>query len=205
MQRTVSLIVFIISVLAQIHPIHAKEEKYPDYLKYVDEITNDFTQDIQKKYKLYCYGSGGSMPTDVEKIEVFFISYNHLTVEEARRIAVNATQELLEKVNKHEKIRPYLREYPFKPDRIGLLVSVRTKTDNRPADGSVAIVTVAENKIFYESAEMRMSKPMRRTIIHDKNNWTTEEIPGKLKEELVPILEESYDEALKIVTNGKKS
>ena len=58
----------------------AEESKPPDYLKYVNEIVDDFVKDMKKKYNLHCYGSGGSMPTDVEKIDVLFISYHKSTL-----------------------------------------------------------------------------------------------------------------------------
>src|SRR5271163_1992438 len=93
--------------------LHSKEHYLPDYEEYVNEIVNDFVKDMGKKYKLHCYGSGGSMPNDVEKIDVLFISYCKSTVDDARRMEVNAVQELLRRINTHEKIKPYLREYPF--------------------------------------------------------------------------------------------
>ena len=40
--------------------VSAKEIKSNNYEKYVDEIVNDFVNDMEKKYKLHCYGSGGS-------------------------------------------------------------------------------------------------------------------------------------------------
>jgi len=179
--------------------MNAKETQSDDYLKYVDEIVDDFSRQMENKYGLYCYGSGGSMPTDIEKINVLFISYRKSTVDDARKMEVNAVQELLQRINTHEKIRPYLREYPFGTDRVGITISFRTETDDRPLDGSVALVCLAKSKIFYEAAEMRMTEPFTLTRIHRNNEWTKELIPGELQEKLIPIMEEPYEEALKIV------
>ena len=179
--------------------LHSEESKPPEYLKYVDEIIKDFSKDMEKKYQLHCYGDGGSMPNDVAEIGVFFISYQKSTVENARKMEVNAIQELVRRINDHEKIRPYLREYPFNQNRVDVSISFRTETDNRPLDGSVALVFLAKNKIFYKTAEMKMSEPVPLTRINKNNEWTKELIPGKLQEELVPLLEETYEEALKIV------
>ena len=98
-----------------------------------------------------------------------------------------------------EKIRPYLREYPFHTDRIGISISFRTNTDGHPLDGSVAHVSIGKSKIFYYTAEMRMSDPINSISLDKNNKPITKIIPGELEEELVPLMEESYEEALKIV------
>jgi hypothetical protein len=198
MTKHVRLIIFLITTLLTTSPIDSKESKSCDYLKYVDEIIEDFAKDMKNKYGLHCCGSGGSMPTDVEEIEAMFISYSHMTVEEARKVEINAVQDLIRRINSHEKIRPYLKEYPFHQGRVGVSISFRTKTDDRPFDGSVALVFLAKNKIFYKSAEMKMSAPIPLTRINKNNEWTTEVKPGELKETLTPLLEETYEEALKI-------
>ena len=132
MAKPVSLFVFFIMIILAGFPLYSKESKSPDYFKYVDEIVDAFVQDMEKTYELYCCGSGGSMPTDVEEIDVLFISYRKSTVDDARKMEVNAIQNLLHRINTHEKIRPYLREYPFHADRIGVSISFQTETDNQP-------------------------------------------------------------------------
>lgn len=114
-------------------------------------------------------------------------------------VFADAIQGLLHRINTHEKIRSYLREYPFNADRVNVSISFRTETDDRPLDGSVALVFLAKNKIFYRVAEMKMSNPIPLTRINKNNEWTKELKPGKLQEELIPLLEETYEEALKIV------
>ncbi len=196
MRLHVNTFIFLFFIILK---LNANEIKPPDYEKYVDDIVKDFVNDMANKYDLHCYGSGGSMPTDVEKIEVLFISYRKSTVNDARKMEVDAIQGLLHRINTHEKIRSYLREYPFNADRVNVSISFRTETDDRPLDGSVALVFLAKNKIFYRAAEMKISAPVPLTRINKNNEWTKELILEKLQEELVPLMEEAYEEALKIV------
>ncbi|MBX9744551.1 MAG: hypothetical protein K2X08_05010 [Chlamydiales bacterium] len=179
--------------------MNAEESKSSEYLKYVDEIIANFVTDIEKKHELHYYGSGGNMPTDIEKIDVLFISYIKSTVADARKMELAVVQELLHRINNHKKIRPYLREYPFGSDRVHISISFRTETNDRPLDGSVALVSLVNNKIYYDAAEIKMSAPIPLTRIKSNNEWTKELIPGKLQEELIPLMKESYEEALKIV------
>lgn len=201
----VKTFIFVVFILITGSKLNAKETNQPEYLKYVDEIIADFAKDMKKKYELHFYGSGGSMPTDVEKIEVLFISHQQSTVDDARKMEVNGIQSLLQRINAHEKLRPYLREYPFKTDRVGLSISFRTETDDRPLDGSVASVFLARNKIFYRSAEIQIEEPTPLTYMNEKNEVVKEFIGGGPKEKLIPLMEETYEEALKIVGTTLRS
>ncbi len=179
--------------------MNAKETQPDNYEKYVNEIVDDFVKQMKTKHQLHCYGSGGSMPKDVEKIKVLFISYQHSTVDDARKVEVDAIQELLQRINAHEKIRPYLREYPFGPNRVDISISFRTETDDRPLDGSVASVFLAKDKIFYRAAEIQMQEPTPLIYMNEKNEVVKELIGGGPREKLIPLMEETYEEALKIV------
>lgn len=199
MIKRVKLIVFLIAALLTKSSLFSEESKPPEYLKYVDEIVADFAKEMKKKHKLHCCGDGGSMPTDVAEIDVLFISYSHSTVDEARKLEINAVQELLKRINSHEKIRPYLREYPFNQDRVGVSISFRTETDDRPLDGSVAYVSMGKGKIFYYSAEMKMTTAMPLIYMNEKNEVVKKMIPGHPEEDLINLMNEPYEEALKIV------
>ena len=193
------VIVVLFSIVGIGNSMNAKETESPDYLKYVDEIIDGFVKDMKKKYNLNCYGSGGSMPTDVEKVNVLFTFYRKSTVDDARKMEVNAVQDLLQRINTHAKIRPYLREYPFGTDRVGVTISFRTKTDGHPLDGSVALVFLVKNKIFYHAAEIQMQEPTPLTYMNEKNEVVKELIGGGPREKLIPLMEETYEEALQIV------
>ncbi len=197
MNKIVKAIIISLMIIKDMR-LDATESKSSEHLKYVNEIICDFIPEIEKRYDLHCYGSGGSMPTDVEKIDVLFISYHKSSVAEARKMELGAIQALLSRINSHEKIRPYLREYPFGSDRVHISISFRTETDDRPLDGSVAFVSIVNNKIYYDSAEMKMSNPVPMTYKNKNNEWITEIKPGELRETLTPILEETFEEAVKI-------
>ncbi|MFI5334751.1 MAG: hypothetical protein ACHQT8_06295, partial [Chlamydiales bacterium] len=149
------------------------EESKP-YLKYADQIIHQFEKECVKEFKVVRSGSGGRMSRDVEQISVDFMAYRIATIEEARRLEVTLTEKLLKKINENEKIRPYLREFPFPYSRARVSVSFH-KRDNSPnTDGSVAHVFQARNKIVYSGADPKT-------------------------EDLYDLLEEPYEEALNLV------
>lgn len=127
-------------------------EEAHDYEEYVHEIVNDFKKKAKKNLSLICIGRGGRMPHGkVEEIEVGFIIYRKGTLEDARRLEIEATEMLLKKINTHEKIRPFLKVYPFTHDRAIVTISFRKPDNTIYEDGSVTFVFQAKNKIFYDS------------------------------------------------------
>jgi hypothetical protein len=185
--------------------LNAKESEPPKYVSYVREIVKAFSLEMEKDYGLICMGSGGSMPKDVETIEVPFIAFRTAHIDEVRVIEVTAVQKLLNLINSHDKIRPFLREYPFKHNRVDVSISFRTSEDERPLDGSVALVFLARDQIFYRSAELRKGLTMPFSDCRDPNNIIVFPQKEVIEEVLVPILDESFEAAEKIVKSSSKS
>jgi len=176
----------------------AKEEKEERaYLRYVKEIVNDFVREMEKETGLSCSASGGSMPHDVERLEVRFIEYRRVTLEEARQLEVKAIQKLLKKVNEHEKIRPFLREYPFDHNRVGISLAFETDRAGYYLDGSVAFVCNGNNTIFYDKAEKQLVK--YSPIYDGVTGGIFKQAHEEEEEILVPLTTEPYEEAVKIV------
>jgi len=183
--------------------LNAQGIKPREYGKYVKEIVKAFANDIENEFEgIHYTGSGGSMPKDVEKIDVIFVAYRNATVEEARKIEVTAIQKLVKRINEHEKIRPFLREYPFRPTRVGVSVSFRDENDERPHDGSVAYVCFAKNIIFYDAAEIRKEMSLPGSDCRDPNNIINYPSEEELVENFVDLHEETFEEAVKILSRS---
>ncbi|MEI6241849.1 MAG: hypothetical protein WCP39_00395 [Chlamydiota bacterium] len=151
-----------------------KKEETVDYEVFVNQIIQSFAKEMEKDFELVCIGNGGKMPHDVEEISVKFIAYRRATIEQARELEVNATETFLRMINAHEKIRPFLREYPFKVNRAEVSIAFRKNDNSAYDDSSVVHVFQVKNRIFYYAEEP---------------NSGTRRI----------LLEESYEEAVKIV------
>ena len=135
--------------------LEANEKNGIKYEKYVNEIVNQFANEMKKEFGLHCYGSGGKMPNDVEEIDVMFSSNKKINVDEARKIEVAAVQKFLKIINNHSLIRPYLREYPFNSNRVGVSITFSGNDHTPYLDGSVALVFLVKNTIFYEKKEKK--------------------------------------------------
>ena len=116
------------------------------------------------------------MPHDIQKISLRFNAYQRATVEQARELIVIITERFIELINAHEKIRPYLREYPVTQRTGDIVISFCMRNNHSYTDGSVSHVFQGK-KIFYEKEDS--TNPTGLTTIH----------------------EESYEKALEIVRN----
>ena len=121
-----------------------KRNKTEDYEVYVDEIIHQFERKMKKEKGLQASGSGGSMPFDVESISVNFSLFKEMDIDEVRKLEVELVEELESIVNTHEKIRPFLREYPFNSARTEVSLSFYPKTE-----GDLMYVSIIRGKIFY--------------------------------------------------------
>ncbi len=156
----------------------AESPKEVEYVQYAKEIMNPFITECEKNFHLECIGTGGRFSRNVDKINITFIAYRKGTIEEARTLEVTITEKLLAQVNGNEKIRPFLSEYPFQSNNVGISLSFRKDDDSRHLDNSVAHVCLGKGKLFYSAENPK-------THLLDT------------------ILEEPYEEAKKIVSLNK--
>ncbi len=171
-----SFIVIFLMILLELK-VNAKEYEAPLYEQYADEVTNAFLKEVYRKYGFECEATGGSMPHDVEEISVSLFANQTATVEQARELEIKLTERFAQIINAHEKIRPFLREYPFPSSRARVSISFRASKKKKEAfkDDEVFHVFQAKKQIYYQA-----------------RNY---ENPYLLND----IKDEPYEEALKIV------
>ena len=148
--------------------------------KYAAQIIKEFEKEACKEFGIEAMGSGGEMPFDVVSFRVSFWVRKKGTVEEGRELIVKLKEKLRTIINKHEKIRPYLREYPFPIKNTDVSVSFPDQDKNGVLyDKSVTFALVGrDEKIYY------CYKDPNCSMLQD-------------------LYEEPYEEAVKIV-HGEK-
>jgi hypothetical protein len=130
---------------------NTEEFESPIYTQYVSEVTSAFLKEMHKEYGFDCGASGGRMPHDVEEISVSLVAYQSATVEQARQLLIKTTERFAQIINAHEKIRPFLREYPFPSSRSRVSISFRNQKKKKFSlyCDYVTHVLQAKNRIYY--------------------------------------------------------
>jgi hypothetical protein len=107
-----------------------------DYDDFVYQIQQSFANWMKKELNLNWMGRGGVKHEKIEGFRLNFEANRRATVEEARAITLLAVHKFADMINAHEKIRPYLLEYPFPLERIIILTRF-LGTLGPKGDGSV--------------------------------------------------------------------
>ena len=172
-----NIFIIILVILFMGVPMNAKEYESPVYTQYVAEIIRTFSKQMNKEFGLICTASGGGMPHDVEEIHVQFEANQSATIEEARELEVKVTERFVQIINAHEKIRPFLREYPFPSNRADVAIAF-CDSRKQSRDDDVYFVFQARNRIWYQAKNTDNSPVLK------------------------DIKDESYEDALKIVQSS---
>lgn len=161
-------------------PMYAQESsKSINYVVFVNQVTNAFIEEVRKEFGLQCIAEGGSMPYDVFDISLCFMAYRKATIDEARELEVVLIEKFLKIINAHEKIRPYLREYPFPAKRVRLSISFHKKNNLPETENSIDYVHQCKNKLFY--------------TFHD----------SKMDYSSIDLWEEPYEDAYQLIQNNR--
>jgi hypothetical protein len=164
---------FILLILSP--KIYSNSEDIP-YDQYANEIIKEFVTEMRKEFGLKCLGSGGSMPNDVESIEIMLVSYEKASEEKARELEIKATERLTAMVNAHEKIRPFLREYPFPPQRAEVMISFIDKNMKPFSSDSVALIFQAKGNLNYRAYN---PKTKQYTVLFNESYEEAKKIVSK--------------------------
>lgn len=123
-----------------------------NYCKMSDRIVSNYFKEFAKPRNLILTGYGGRMLNDIKEVELRFLSFDALNVEEARVLYVEMMEEFLCRINHHDKIRPYLHNFPFKSGNIKLTIGFEDSKRKITGDGHVALIYIGRNQdLLYRS------------------------------------------------------
>lgn len=98
-------------------------------------LEKETAKTLESKYKIRACGSGGGAMYGIDSVMLAFEIERIVTIEEARAILVGCEELYIKNINSNKKIRPFLQEYPFGPNRVKVEFYVRSpqkdKNENR--------------------------------------------------------------------------
>ena len=122
----------------------------PGYCKIIDRITINYLGECTQPRRLVLSGYGGAMANDIQSVSLDFVSFDALSMDEARALYVNIAEEFLQRINCHEEIRPHLHDFPFEIDNIELTIGFENAERKIIEDGHVALMFIGRNQdLFY--------------------------------------------------------
>ncbi len=78
-----------------------------------NRIMMKVARQITTEKELYLVGTGGQMMNEIQMLALSFQGFRDVSLDEARELIVYAVETFVNEVNRNEKVRPYLANYPF--------------------------------------------------------------------------------------------
>lgn len=150
----------------------------------LDKSLIPFANMVKMDRGLESWGIGGKLDNGVEEIRAKFIVRQHTSKEEARNLAVFFTENLIDYINRNEKLRPYLKEYPFPSSRVKFRINFTDRDCCSYFDGSMEMIVLEGNELSYYHRVIRPEEHL------PEDYWLTTSVLWA---------KEPYPEALQIV------
>lgn len=140
-------IVFCILIAVFVFDIGGYQSPY--YARVARRITAQTAQQLLEEKQLVCFGSGGGMIDQVNRVNMAFNYYQKVSLEEARELVVYALNTYLNNINSNEEVRPYLANYPFLVKDITIRIGIWKPGHKRPDPDNIYFISLRRGMIYY--------------------------------------------------------
>lgn len=124
--------------------------------RHLRDIEKKIIQRAYKELQVTACGAGGSCPFDIESVSISFVVKEKGSLYKARKLMIKIREMYLDVINKHEKIRPYLRNYPFLIDDIEVSLSFSDPKSSKPSEIEVVHAMVGrKSEIYYYTKDLK--------------------------------------------------
>jgi len=116
----------------------------------VDIVERQAARQLQKELSLQLVGTGAQMMDEIRMLSLNFEYDKPIEAYEGRKLLVRAVDVFLATINANEEIRPYLIQYPFKPENIEIRIFLRSADRSDVPPGKLSVVTALEGVLEYD-------------------------------------------------------
>ena len=141
-------------------------------------LQNSVAKKVQKKHNLQSSGFGFVGPDNYKTLDIHFHYPDLLNEDEARFMIVDIAADFLEEVNKDEKIRPYLCQFPYAIENLTLVIFPNKNVYEIPIHPDLMLIKLNKGKITYKTKEEG-----QRYGYHSEETETFEEALDKLRQQ----------------------
>lgn len=181
---------------ASVDPAKHLPNAYEDEL---DALLSNFVEEVQDEYGLYVWAIGGNLTHGIESIGATFYVYQLVTQEEGRQLITEVTDKLLTSINNNEKLRPYLKEYPFPASLVKIKLEFKESRYFSFPNVRMIKIILDENKITYTKEELHPAEkegsfPTLETVILVTETYSdAQKISQQNPEKFKPKFPTSFD------------
>jgi hypothetical protein len=126
--------------------------EYSTQADLVYEILETTSKKLEKKHRMKAIGTGIGMPAGiVELLALSFEKTGPISKDLTREVVIDCVQEMVNAVNTNERIKPYLKNYPFTAKNIEIAIFLKDKSRYEIYAPDFGVVSATNGKIEYRT------------------------------------------------------
>jgi hypothetical protein len=125
------------------------QNEISDDEKLADECLQKAAVQLKKEKDLYLCGTGGGMMDQIRMLALSFNYYKPVDIEKGRELLISAVNQLADVVNADERIRPYLKNYPFGPENIEIRIFIKNPDGSSVSSEKLRVISAEEGFLNY--------------------------------------------------------
>lgn len=140
----------------------------PEYIAISDKIRVEVAKNLIKRHSMLVVGTRDGMIDCLNMVGLNFQIQGPLGKEILRSILIDSVEEFLKQINTDEKIRPFLKNFPFTEKEIEIVIFVKDKNDNELFDPDISVASAVNGKIYFNTVDKFNSRgPYKQWIEED--------------------------------------
>lgn len=115
----------------------------------INHVRKKAAYSIQKKYGLIPCGTGGQAMDQIQMLALMFDYRQPIDMERGRELLIKSVEEFANEINTDPTIRPYLVQYPFKPENIEIRIYIHDRQGNHFAEDQLCVISSLTGTLNY--------------------------------------------------------
>lgn len=122
------------------------------------EVRNKAFAQLKKDKDLHPFGTGAQMMDEIKMLGLYFNYYKEIDIDTARDLLISAATVFLDTINKNEQIRPYLFNFPFKPENIEISIALANTDGSEIPPKKLCFVVMRAGILEYKANQPDSNK-----------------------------------------------
>lgn len=130
----------------------------PEYVGMAQKIRAEMAKNLSNRHHMQVIGISGGMMGTVNILGLDFQIPGPLTKDKLRKILIDCVEEFLVAINADEKLRPFLKNYPFTEKEIEIVIFVSDKNGRELYDPDISVASAVDGKIYFNTVDKNKPK-----------------------------------------------
>ena len=111
------------------------------------------SRQLSDRYNLEAVGAGGEMMTRIDLLRLCFEYRGDLSEKEARKVVVESVDIFVREINRDEKVRPFLAQYPATANTVSLSITIYNEGGSSREDPLLSVAGFSRGEVYFKTVD----------------------------------------------------